>query len=702
MAENYFYKESLNISAHIDKQGLNIPVLGELSYVMCPAIDEVNISITNKYTTENPKTLTFPFKGFSVVSNQNNTSIDMVSAFIPEIDDEATIKFIIKDKAQREIIINTQTTYQKAGDLSFSGDISSSSSSIKPYSNSEGITITSPSLQVPSGSKNITLVYNFKIGSTIQKIGERYWSPNGNTTYSISSNDVNANLVSLLKNYLNFSDTEAVNDVYNVILEVQAQDGFSIITLSTIIVADFIEAPVLSGDLQLKRGNSTLDNNSNLSMRMFNQGESVRLSFGDITKEDSNKDITTYEIFLGTTDSSTNISDFVYSRLTSVKSTSDNFNYTIGYLNRNQNYKFKIRAIDSKGNYSNEIISQTYIIGCRTTTPKFAISNISTASQGNGTLVSFNFTLNDLGGSSSGIWDPSFYRTYQNFNRAGYDSGRSLTLKVDIGTNGQSLNHSGNYSVDSTSNYLEFNPTSILVSGIEKTDIMYACFTLTISYGQENKQVQAVSQVYIIGNIPTVSYRQNQLGINTKEIPSDAILTIDAVTGKDKIFIRSLTNNKKIEINLNTGNVKGLWLSDPTISEGTFSFPTLSNVYINEGTIKGVTIKDARFEGLSLALKEETIENLKLTSPTVNGGTIEGVTIKDSTIEDLASVLEGETIENLKLTSSMMSGGEIRGTEDKYVLVECALINMATIQNATLLPSTIFDNVNINCGSWDD
>lgn len=625
-----------------------------------------------------------------------------MSAFLPEIDDEASIKFIIKDKAQREIIINTQASYKKAENLSFSGNISSSLPLIKPYSNSYGITITSPSLEVPSGSTDVELVYNFKIGTTIENIGKREWSPNGNTTYNISYNDVNTKLVKLLKTYLNFSSDEAVNDVYNVILEVQAQDGFSIITLSTFIVADFIETPVLSGELQLKRGNSTLDNNSNLSMRMFNQGESVRLSFGDITKEDSNKDITTYEIFLGTTDSSTNISNFIYSRLASVNSTSNYFDYTINYLNRNQNYKFKIRAIDSKGNYSNEIISQTYIIGCRTTTPRFTISNISTANEENGTLVRFNFTLNDLGGSSSGTWDPTFYQTYQNFNRAQYDKDKSLTLKVDIGTNGQNLNHSGNYSVDSTSNYLEFNPTSILVSGISKTDIMYACFTLTISYGQENKKVQAVSQIYIIGNIPTVSYRQNQLGINTKEIPSDAILTIDAVTGKDKIFIRSLANDKKIEINLDTGKVKGLQLSDPTISEGIFSFPSLNNVYINEGTIKGVTIKDSTFEGLSLALKDETIENLKLTSPTVNGGTIEGVTIKDSTIEDLASALEGETIENLKLTSPMMSGGEIRGTEDNYALVECALINMATIQNATLLPSTTFDNVNINCGSWDD
>ena len=674
MAEDNFYKESLNISAYIDKQPLDVPILGGLAYAMCPAIDEVNISITNKYTTENPKTLTFPFKGFSVVSNQNNTSIDMVSAFLPEIDDEATIKFIIKDKAQREIIINTQTTYQKAGDLSFSGDISSSSSSIKPYSNSEGIIITSPSLQVPSGSKNITLVYNFKIGSTIQKIGERYWSPNGNTTYSISSNDVNANLVSLLKNYLNFSDTEAVNDVYNVILEVQAQDGFSIITLSTIIVADFIEVPALNGILQLKRGNSTLDNSSDLSMRMFNQGESVTLSFENIGKVDQNNDIMTYEIFLGTTDSSTNIRDFIYSRLTSVDSTSSNFNYIISSLNRNQNYKFKIRAIDSKGNYSNEIISQTYIIGCRTTTPRFTISNISTDNEEGGTLVRFNFTLNDLGGSSSGTWDPSFYRTYQNFNRAEYDSGRTLTLKVDIGTNGQNLNHSGNYSVESTSDYLMFSPTSILVSGISKTDIMYARFTLTISYGQENKQVQAVSQIYIIGNIPTVSYRQNQLGINTKEIPSNAILTIDAVTGKDKIFIRSLTNNKEIEINLNTGNVKGLSLNAPTASDGNFYFPNLSDVNIKRGTIEGVTIKDSTIEGL----------------PDLN--------------------LDGETINNLVLISPSIKGGEIRGETDNYVFVESALINMATVYNTTIEGGTIqgatiqhayLYNVNIDCGSWD-
>ena len=58
---------------------------------------------------------------------------------------------------------------------------------------------------------------------------------------------------------------------------------------------------------------------------------------------------------------------------------------------------------------------------------------------------------------------------------------------------------------------------------------------------------------------PTVAYRKNQLGINTNNPNSEAIVDIHPATGKNTILIQGLDNNltpTKYEINTATGQIK--------------------------------------------------------------------------------------------------------------------------------------------------
>ena len=412
---------------------------------------------------------------------------------------------------------------------------------------------------------------------------------------------------------------------------------------------------------------------------MYNRDEVIQ--FTTPSFQDSNEDIQTCIIEVAKVNLTDNInsdianlSNATYTVLANYTYNTQNiYNYTLPFYSKNEILCFRARVRDSKGNYSDYSLPSTYIIACRTVSPEFVSSNFLCESISEEiTRFSFNFQIQDLGGSAtSNGWNEDFYRIYKNFERTVQDQNGKIELKVELGENQRTFKSNTIIKeYGSGFAYMNFSGEKTVEINIKKTGIMYARFTFIIYYGLNNRQVSSISQIYTIGDVPTVSYRKNQVGINVAEIPSDAILTIDAVTGKDKIFIRNLANQKTIKIDLNTGYVEGLQFDGITVQDGNFFWPYLRNVDIKEGIIEGVTIKDSKIEGLP----------------------------------DL--ILDGETINNLVLNSPSVNGGEIRGTEDNYILIECALVNMATIQNATMQSITIQSadlyNVNIDCGSWDD
>ena len=94
----------------------------------------------------------------------------------------------------------------------------------------------------------------------------------------------------------------------------------------------------------------------------------------------------------------------------------------------------------------------------------------------------------------------------------------------------------------------------------EITNFKVSRLTLTIELTYNSHSITKTStsnDLVIYGITPTVSYRQNHLGINTSTLQDDSILTIAPTSGRNIIYLQKVGSTDTFKINLATGALEG-------------------------------------------------------------------------------------------------------------------------------------------------
>lgn len=348
--------------------------------------------------------------------------------------------------------------------------------------------------------------------------------------------------------------------------------------------------------------------------RMFNPGEAVvfRFSF----PYDYNNDVTSYQIYVSRMDDrpesvSKNeaYEGYSYVFLTeflpnAAKTEGSKLVYQypiVSYL-QNKFLTFYIVAKDSKGNLSNKIYSNTYLVGCRQQNPTITLKS---AAGDNTNKITINYEVNDLGGSQ---FANSTYKykadsddnSYPNFER-------EISIKLsssdaeEIAYLPKSFIHiqyclDGNFSNTSSENY-SYQIISLpgeysnLGGTILSDDIgtfggkklyIRLRFVLLTGFGTSNENYEGIGDftknnvvssiteiITYYPDMPTVSHRSHHVGINTNVFSEedDEVLVISDFMDRSKvIFIGTDTSTGeakefKIVINLKNGTIDGAKIS---------------------------------------------------------------------------------------------------------------------------------------------
>lgn len=321
------------------------------------------------------------------------------------------------------------------------------------------------------------------------------------------------------------------------------------------------------------------------------------------------------------------------------------FSYNIKNYNESKFVTFKIEAVDSKYKVSEPIYSDTYLVPCRAVPMDFYLSNVKLEKNiDEKYYIQFKAKLNDFGGSTF-INDaygyskpleqfsyPNYERQFSinsnNFNTKGYiifegcldgdfSNKGTTTIIKDMG-NGETQSYTyNNYFSEKITISLgdkhypdkieQLYDTKLLpdewTNGI-KNNILGKIFfkaTFKISYGFLNLEetednfdlrylvVTSVSAPYsYYQDAPTVSYRNHQVGINTKDFG------VDSEGGQKEVLI--VQDNGSYNLVVFKGAEQKIVLN---LTQRTLSATTKNNgeiiIDFNNGTIDGAIIKSAEW-----------------------------------------------------------------------------------------------------------
>lgn len=321
------------------------------------------------------------------------------------------------------------------------------------------------------------------------------------------------------------------------------------------------------------------------------------------------------------------------------------FSYNIKNYNESKFVTFKIEAVDSKYKVSEPIYSDTYLVPCRAVPMDFYLSNVKLEKNiDEKYYIQFKAKLNDFGGSTFindtyGYSKPLEQFSYPNyerqfsvnsnvFNTKGYiifegcldgdfSNKGTTTIIKDMG-NGKTQSYTyNNYFSEKitislgdkhyTDKIEQLYDTKLLsnewTNGI-KNNILGKIFfkaTFKISYGFLNLEetednfdlrylvVTSVSAPYsYYQDAPTVSYRNHQVGINTKDFG------VDSEGGQKEVLI--VQDNGSYNLVVFKGAEQKIVLN---LTQRTLSATTKNNgeiiIDFNNGTIDGAIIKSAEW-----------------------------------------------------------------------------------------------------------
>lgn len=510
-------------------------------------------------------------------------------------------KFRVIDVAGQEVVSSSSfATLIKTSALIYStSNISINLNEIKPLSNTTSLIIAHPFAQA-SGTETDTIQYLYKIqiGSTISSISVYTVSTSGEqNNVTITASTIN----NLLKGMV--SDT---NTSYTGTITVTAVDGFGVTkVLTATLNINFTEPPVyinnstfkIKHDYQVANNSVTttlgteVTSSSELNLRMFNASEGIVFALPKAS--DPNNDISEYQIFLARNDfigtsSVLNSSDVTFGStpwLTLTYSQLENgayddnyyyYRYSASQYTKNEYFYFKVRVKDQMGNYSEERISTTYIIGCRTVNPNFSIGNIAVIRAGTTVTLKYNLFVTDLGGSAKSTgWDENFYNSYPNFERSITGYTPKVTLKVEISPDQTfSSTYVKSITQTGTSPFIDFTSTQAVITGFDESHAkIFMRFTLTVSYGLNSNNsdglavVTSLPQVYTyFGSVPTISHRSHRVGINTNALTENDVFVVENYQGSRYIIFKGTDVSDasityEIIFDLLTGSIDGATIS---------------------------------------------------------------------------------------------------------------------------------------------
>ncbi len=302
---------------------------------------------------------------------------------------------------------------------------------------------------------------------------------------------------------------------------------------------------------------------------------------------------------------------------------------------------FKIEAIDSKSQKSDFLYSNTYIVPCRASSMDFYLSNIKLSETLTGYDLTFKSKVNDFGASfftnnlygydktnenySFPNYERSFTVNSNTFSRKGYlifegcldgdFSNNGTTIIKSTGENNTEIdNLYNNYfsqTIDLTSFLTNENCYTDIIentypasdfpaewqTGIKNSIIKKIFFRLTykIAYGFSDIESDTFDTRYLFvsstcapysyyEDAPTVSYRNHQVGINTKDF------SVDSKGGQKEVLI--IQDNGSYNLVVFKGAEQKIILN---LTERTFytednSGKVLTEINFNTQYINGMTI----------------------------------------------------------------------------------------------------------------
>lgn len=558
-------------------------------------------------------------KEYSTLTTSGSTIATDLDLSSVNANTNTTFKFKVVDAAGQTTTSSSPfLTLKKAPVLSFAGtSVEVVPSNIKPLTNTSSFEIRHPIASRGTGS-NIasTVVYLYKIESTDGQIDINNIITGAPVDEIFIATSTSSNINIALQT-IALDQTKA----HSATVTITAVDGFgSTLSLTKNITINFTEPPTYitpwsqsEGKPRLYHdfltGNTTIDLNKavwvstseTLDNRMFCADEGIILALPKAT--DPNGDISEYQIYLskndypakGTTIKPYNEVSFdtipwltiPIGTLTSNSATSDNYYYyrqkAPAYAD-NKYYYFKVRVVDSTGNYSEDRICPSYFIGCRTVSPNFSVGNVKANRVGNTVTLNYDFNITDLGGSSPATgWDYNYYENFKNFERSikNYTYTPSASLKIEIGGDQQlstgkqtktitlvAGSQSGLYYYKDPNNQVTFNNFT--------QEKLFMKFTLTVSYGLKTSSTKAtvvsLPQIYTyFGSVPTVAHRAHKVGINTTSLGIDDVLVIENYQGTKYVVLKGTSaedasQSYEIRINLVEGSISGTKSNGATIT----------------------------------------------------------------------------------------------------------------------------------------
>lgn len=335
------------------------------------------------------------------------------------------------------------------------------------------------------------------------------------------------------------------------------------------------DASLLSPNIE----NCSKVSEQDLATQLFNAEENI--IFKIPVPEDVNGNLDRIEIFISRNDDVVeNSEDIIYESIPwktipieSIETSEGDYYYIYHKLSnhfQNKFYYFKIRALDSNSLSSDFEVFPVYIIGARVTTPIIKINNLEAAivenseNNGNDLNIDFTFSIEDLGGSaSSSGWDEDYYNTYPNLDRPEPAPQFSKKMIVEVGETPN--NYTRKKEID-----LQLNNFNLSYSFPNYTESKaYIKIYLRIPYAQFGDSMLYSDSLPFnhlhFDVIPTVAYRHNQIGLNTKMEQDDqkeAVLVIESYDKYNKIILKGQTeeNQNEIIIDLIHGSMIGVTL----------------------------------------------------------------------------------------------------------------------------------------------
>lgn len=549
-----------------------------------------------------------------LATNTENVEVILDTSWVPW-GEEASFDFEIVDtigNIRRLAASDVLTATKTSQPVFINEQLDFSPDPLDIYTNTQDI-IIKHSYANASGTKTFLFNYIIVGNGNNQKIPAdqiKVDNTNQNLITVTISKDSFKNIISNL-----FGSSEGQTSC---IFQIQAIDGFGTsIQIQKNITINFDAPPVfvqklftLKHDFIVNRQGigtdigTLINSSSKTDLRMFNKDEGLIFVLPQVDIPNQNNEVVEYNIYISRNTILKNQSGPVsidaavfgqapwltisYDTLLNGLKDDNYFYYRHKFSQYTQNEQlyFKVQAKDNKGLTTEMLTCSDYIYGCRTVAPIFSLSDVPITRNGNTVILDLSkFSITDLGGSATAEgWDLDFYSRYPNFERNIDGYSRRAQLKIELAStqdfDSETITILATFVPGEEKSLVDFKLTSATTDQFSSSySKIFMRFTLTVSYGLDSNNndeffkglatISSVPQIVTyFGNVPTVSHRSHNVGINTNSMTDEDVLVIENYQNRKYVKLVGIGGTlNTITINLSTGEVSGMTLSGGTWDE---------------------------------------------------------------------------------------------------------------------------------------